>query len=240
MISVQGLTKRYGPIEAICDLSFEVGERQIVGFLGPNGAGKTTTMRILAGFIPATQGRAVLAGYDVHREPIEVKRRLGYLPENVPLYPEMIVKSYLRYVAEIKGVLRPSRIKEVNRVIERCGLEPIADRVIRHISKGYRQRVGLAQALIGNPPVLILDEPTVGLDPKQIVGIRKMIKDLEGDHTVLLSTHILPEVAMICSRVIILNQGRIVAEEEMSSLRGDRSLEDLFIEAISTESEAPA
>ena len=240
MISVQGLTKRYGPIEAICDLSFEVGERQIVGFLGPNGAGKTTTMRILAGFIPATQGRAVLAGYDVHREPIEVKRRLGYLPENVPLYPEMIVKSYLRYVAEIKGLSRSSAINEVDRVMERFGVASIADRTIRHISKGYRQRVGLAQALIGNPPVLILDEPTVGLDPKQIVSIRQTIKDLADDHTVLLSTHILPEVAMICGRVIILNEGRIVAQEEMGGLTGDRSLEEVFMEAISVDSEQPA
>ena len=240
MIEVKGLTKHFGPIEAVHDVSFTVEQGEIVGFLGPNGAGKTTTMRILTGFIPATRGTAVLAGFDVHEKPLEVKRRVGYLPENVPLYPEMLVKSYLRYVAEIKGLSRSSAINEVDRVMERFGVASIADRTIRHISKGYRQRVGLAQALIGNPPVLILDEPTVGLDPKQIVSIRQTIKDLADDHTVLLSTHILPEVAMICGRVIILNEGRIVAQEEMGGLTGDRSLEEVFMEAISVDSEQPA
>ncbi len=240
MIEVKGLTKHFGPIEAVHDISFSVQQGEIVGFLGPNGAGKTTTMRILTGFIPATRGTAVLAGFDVHEKPLEVRRLVGYLPENVPLYPEMLVKSYLRYVAELKGLSRASGKDEVGRVMERCGVEPIAGRTIRHISKGYRQRVGLAQALIGNPPVLILDEPTVGLDPKQIISIRQTIKELADDHTVLLSTHILPEVAMICGRVIILNEGRIVAEEKMSDLAGERSLEDTFIAAISSETEQPA
>lgn len=240
MIEVKGLTKRYGPIEALNDISFGVEKGEIVGFLGPNGAGKTTMMRILTGFVPATRGTAVVAGFDVHEKPLEVKRLVGYLPENVPLYPEMLVRSYLRYVAEIKGLSRSSAKSEMGRVMERCGVASIADRTIRHISKGYRQRVGLAQALIGNPPVLILDEPTVGLDPKQIISIRQTIKELADEHTVLLSTHILPEVAMICGRVIILNQGRIVAQEAMADLAGDRSLEEVFIEAISAESEQTA
>lgn len=240
MIEVKGLTKRYGPIEALNDISFSVEKGEIVGFLGPNGAGKTTMMRILTGFVPATRGTAVVAGFDVHKKPLEVKRLVGYLPENVPLYPEMLVRSYLRYVAEIKGLSRSSAKSEMGRVMERCGVASIADRTIRHISKGYRQRVGLAQALIGNPPVLILDEPTVGLDPKQIISIRQTIKELADEHTVLLSTHILPEVAMICGRAIILNQGRIVAQEAMADLAGDRSLEEVFIEAISAESEQTA
>lgn len=240
MIEVKGLTKRYGPIEALNDISFGVEKGEIVGFLGPNGAGKTTMMRILTGFVPATRGTAVVAGFDVHEKPLEVKRLVGYLPENVPLYPEMLVRSYLRYVAEIKGLSRSSAKSEMGRVMERCGVASIADRTIRHISKGYRQRVGLAQALIGNPPVLILDEPTVGLDPKQIISIRQTIKELADEHTVLLSTHILPEVAMICGRAIILNQGRIVAQEAMADLAGDRSLEEVFIEAISAESEQTA
>lgn len=240
MIEVKGLTKRYGPIEAIDDISFGVEKGEIVGFLGPNGAGKTTMMRILTGFVSATRGTAVVAGFDVHKKPLEVKRLVGYLPENVPLYPEMLVRSYLRYVAEIKGLSRSDARSEVGRVMERCGVVSIADRTIRHISKGYRQRVGLAQSLIGNPPVLILDEPTVGLDPKQIISIRQTIKELADEHTVLLSTHILPEVAMICGRVIILNQGRIVAQEAMADLAGDRSLEEVFIEAISAESEQTA
>lgn len=240
MIEVKGLTKRYGSIQAIHDLSFKIEKGEIVGFLGPNGAGKTTTLRILTGFIPATNGTAVVAGHDVRKKPMDVRRLTGYLPENVPLYPEMRVRSYLQYVAEIKGLYRSSAKNEVDRVMERCGVTAIADRTIRHISKGYRQRVGLSQALIGDPPVLILDEPTVGLDPKQIISIRQTIKELADQHTVLLSTHILPEVAMICRRVIILNEGRIVAQEEMSDFAGTRSLEDTFIAAISAEAEQRA
>ena len=218
MIDVQDLKKAYGTYEAVRGISFHIEQGEIVGFLGPNGAGKTTSMRVLAGYHPATQGIARVAGFDVHTHPLEVKKRLGYLPENVPLYLEMVVARYLMYVAEVKGITRSKRKSAVADVLERCGLTHMQSRIIRNLSKGYRQRVGLAQALLGNPPVLILDEPTVGLDPKQIVGIRQMIKDLANDHTVLLSTHILPEVSMICDRVLILHQGRIVARNRIDAL----------------------
>ncbi len=218
VIEVRGLTKAYGPIVAIRDVSFEVEEGEIIGFLGPNAAGKTTTMRILTGFSPPSRGVARIAGFDVRRDPIEVKRRVGYLPESVPLYPEMLVAKFLHYVAAVRGIPRRERSREVDCVIERCGLESMRRRVIRNLSKGYRQRVGLAQALVGNPPVLILDEPTVGLDPKQIIEIRDMIRSLAKEHTVLLSTHILPEVTMVCERVIIIHRGRIVAQDSVSRL----------------------
>ncbi len=220
MIEVKGLTKYYGPIAAVDDVSFRVESGEILGFLGPNAAGKTTTMRILTGFSPPTSGTAMIEGFDIARNPIEVKRRVGYLPENVPLYGEMLVSSFLRYVAEVKGIARSSRTREVNLAMERCGVAHMATRLIANLSKGYRQRVGLAQALLGNPPVLILDEPTVGLDPQQIIEIRQMIKDLAKEHTVLLSTHILPEVTMICQRVLIINRGRIVAQDSMENLVG--------------------
>ncbi len=238
MIHVAGLTKFYGPIAALSDASFDVGQGEIIGFLGPNGAGKSTAMRILTGFASATRGTARVAGFEVHSNPLEVKRRVGYLPERVPLYEEMTVKGFLRYVTEVKGVPRMGRTAEVGRVMERCGLGEIGGRLIRNVSKGFRQRVGLAQALVGNPPVLILDEPTVGLDPRQIVDIRQMIKDLGKEHTVLLSTHILPEVAVVCERVIIINQGRIVTQDRLENLAGpgaSRTLEDAFIQAISAE-----
>ena len=221
MIDVKGLTKYYGPIAAIKDVTFHVEQGEIVGFLGPNGAGKTTTMRILTGFSSASSGTAAVAGFDIRENPIEVKRRVGYMPEHAPLYDEMLVSAFLRYVAEVKGVPRRERKREVGRVMERCGLEHMAKRVIRNLSKGYRQRVGLAQALIANPPVLILDEPTIGLDPKQIVDIRAMIKAFAKEHTVLLSTHILPEVQMVCERVLIINEGRLVAQDTLASLAGD-------------------
>lgn len=224
MISVKGLSKYYGAITAIEDVTFEVEQGEIVGFLGPNGAGKTTTMRILSGFSPPSRGTATIAGFDVSEDPVEVKRRIGYLPESVPLYHEMTVFKFLRYVAEIKDVPRRERTKEVERVMERCGLSHMAKRVIRNLSKGYRQRVGLGQALLANPPVLILDEPTVGLDPKQIIDIRHMIKELAHEHTVLLSTHILPEVTMICERVLIINQGRLVAKDVLEDLASEKSL----------------
>lgn len=220
MIEVAGLTKFYGQIPAITDVSFDVAQGEIIGFLGPNAAGKSTTMRILTGFMPATEGKACVAGFDVAEDPLSVKSRVGYLPENVPLYGEMLVTSFLRYVAEIKGVPRTGIVNEVGHAMERAGLTEMAMRPIGNLSKGYRQRVGLAQALIGSPPVLILDEPTVGLDPKQIIEIRNMIRDLAEGHTILLSSHILPEVAMICNRVLIIHQGRIVAEEHMSDLAG--------------------
>lgn len=241
MIEVNGLTKYYGPIAALVDVTFQVGQGEVIGFLGPNGAGKSTAMRILTGFATASRGTARVAGYEVHENPIEVKRRVGYMPERVPLYDEMVVRGFLDYVAEVKGVPRSVRRAEVARVIERCGVGEMADRLIRNLSKGYRQRVGLAQALIASPPVLILDEPTVGLDPKQIVEIRQMIRDLGKDHTVLLSTHILPEVAMVCEQVIIINQGRIVAQERLENLTGTgarRTLEDVFMEAIAVERSA--
>ena len=220
MIEVNALTKYYGPLAAIDHVSFHVEQGEIIGFLGPNGAGKTTTMRILTGFSPASSGSAKVAGFDIRENPIDVKRRIGYLPESVALYPEMVVSKFLSYVAVVKGVPRSKRRAEVDRVIERCGVGPVAKRLTRNLSKGFRQRVGLAQALIGNPPVLILDEPTVGLDPRQIVEIRQMIRDLAKEHTVLLSTHILPEVSMVCERVIIIHQGRIVAQDTMANLAG--------------------
>lgn len=218
MIDVQHLTKRYGPIAAVADVSFHVDQGEIIGFLGPNAAGKSTTMRVLTGYIPATSGKATVAGFDVSTHPLEVKRRVGYLPENVPLYPEMLVESFLMYAATVKGVARKQRGDEISRVVARCGLEDMTRRPVGNLSKGYRQRVGLAQALIGSPPVLILDEPTVGLDPRQIIEIRQTIKDLARDHTVLLSTHILPEVAMICERVLIIHRGRVVAQDRVSAL----------------------
>lgn len=224
MIEVQNLTKAYGAVRAVNAISFDIQPGEIVGFLGPNGAGKTTTMRILTGYHPATSGTATVAGYDVHTHPLEVKKRVGYLPESVPLYLEMVVASYLSYVAELKGVGRSKRKSAVADVMERCGLSHMQSRLIQNLSKGYRQRVGLAQALLGNPPVLILDEPTVGLDPKQIIGIRQMIKDLAEQHTVLLSTHILPEVSMVCKRVLILHKGQIVAEKSMDDLASASTL----------------
>ena len=231
MIEVSGLTKVYGSITAVRDLSFRVEEGEIIGFLGPNGAGKSTTMRVLTGFTPPTKGIAKVAGFHIEDHPIEVKRRVGYMPENVPAYGEMVVRSFLRYVAAVKAVPRGGVETEVDRVMERSGLREMADRVIRNLSKGYRQRLGLAQALIGNPPVLILDEPTSGLDPKQIVDIRQLIKGLAPEHTVLLSTHILPEVTMVCERVIIINRGRIVAQDTMHNLTGG-DIEAIEVEAL--------
>ncbi len=229
MIVANGLTKYYGQFAAIEQVDFSVEKGEIIGFLGPNGAGKTTTMRVLTGFTPPSRGTAEIAGYDITKDPVEVKRRVGYLPESVPLYDEMLVCSFLSYVAEVKGVASGQRRLEVERVMERCGLSHMSHRVLRNLSKGYRQRVGLAQALIGNPPVLILDEPTVGLDPQQIIEIRQMIKELGADHTVLLSTHILPEVTMVCQRVLIINKGRIVAQDTMQNLAGANSVIELEV-----------
>lgn len=242
MIEVKALTKNYGSIAAVRDLSFEIGKGEIVGFLGPNGAGKSTTMRILTGFFPASSGTARVAGFEVHAEPLEVKRRVGYMPERVPLYDEMTVNAFLRYAANIKGVERGRIAAEADRVAERCGVADIQARLIRNLSKGYRQRVGLAQALLGAPPVIILDEPTAGLDPKQIIEIRTMIKELGQDHTILLSTHILPEVAMVCERVIIIHRGRLVRQARLDDFAkaGGGSLEDAFMAAITAEAEAAA
>src|SRR5499426_2502292 len=220
MIQVDQLTKRYGPVTAIQDVSFSVEKGQIVGFLGPNGAGKSTTMKILSCFMPATHGSARVAGFDVFSQSLEARRRIGYLPENAPLYADLPVSAYLDFVAEIKGVSRSVRKARVADVMDRCFVSDMQHRLISKLSKGYRQRVGLAQALLGDPEVLILDEPTIGLDPKQIVEIRSPIRSLAGQHTVILSTHILPEVSMVCDGVVTINRGRIVAQGTESELVG--------------------
>ena len=219
MITVENLTKRYPNKKAIDGVSFQVEKGEILGFLGPNGAGKTTTMRIITGFMPASEGTVRLDGFDVFEKPLEVRRRIGYLPENPPLYLEMSVTGYLRFVAKIKGVPKEKIAAEVKRVMERVNITDVQDRIIAKLSKGYKQRVGLAQALLNDPPVLILDEPTIGLDPKQIHQIRELIKDLAGNHTVVLSTHILPEVEQTCHRVIIIDRGKIVAVDTPQNLR---------------------
>ena len=211
MIEVENLTKRYGPTLAVSDVSFRVEKGEILGFLGPNGAGKTTTMRVITGYLPASDGKVRVAGYDVHDEPLEAKRRTGYLPETPPVYPDMTVTEYLSFVARIKGVARRDVKKRVDEVSEKCAVSDVRHRQIGKLSKGYRQRVGLAQALIHNPDVLVLDEPTAGLDPKQIIETRELIKGLAGQHTVVLSTHILPEVSKTCQRVVVINAGKIVA-----------------------------
>ena len=218
MIEVQHLTKRYGRVTAVDDVSFRVEPGEILGFLGPNGAGKTTTMRILTGYMPATEGRATVAGYDVFTHPIEAKRRTGYLPETPPLYPDMTVREYLDFVARIKGVPAGERKSRVDAVMKRTHVDDMAARACGKLSKGYRQRVGLAQAIIHNPEVLILDEPTAGLDPKQRNETRQLIKDLAGDHTIVLSTHILPEVSATCQRVVIIAKGRVVAVDTPDNL----------------------
>ena len=218
MIEVQHLSKRYGPFTAVSDVSFRVERGEILGFLGPNGAGKTTTMRVLTGYMPPTEGKAIVAGYDVQEQPIEAKRRTGYLPETPPLYTEMTVKDYLTFVAKIKGVPRSERSSRVASAMERTRVADVANRHCGKLSKGYRQRVGLAQALLHNPEVLILDEPTAGLDPKQIIETRQLIKQLAGDHTIILSTHILPEVSQTCQRVVIINKGRVVAVDTPDNL----------------------
>ena len=218
MIEVENLTKEYGDFRAIDGITFSVEKGEILGFLGPNGAGKTTTMRILTCFFPPTSGTAKVAGFDCFTESLEVRKRIGYLPESVPLYLEMKVKDYLEFAAGLKGVDPREVNKKVTKVMGDCGIEQMAGRLIKELSKGYRQRVGLAQALVNDPEVLILDEPTIGLDPRQIIEIRKLIKELAGRRTVILSTHILPEVSMICKRVIIINRGRLVAVDTPDNL----------------------
>ncbi|RJP22469.1 MAG: ATP-binding cassette domain-containing protein [Candidatus Abyssobacteria bacterium SURF_5] len=224
MIEVEHLTKNYGQISAISDVSFTVNRGEILGFLGPNGAGKTTTMRILTCFIPATSGSARVAGFDVFTQSLEVRRRIGYLPERVPLYGEMEVDAYLEFVARMKGVPARDRKRAIEEVKDKCGIRDISGRLVAKLSRGYAQRVGIAQALLNEPEVLILDEPTVGLDPNQIVEIRNLIKSLAGKRTIILSTHILPEVSMICDSVAIINEGRIVARDSLSSLEADRQM----------------
>ena len=218
MIEVQSLTKRYGRATAVDGVSFHVQKGEILGFLGPNGAGKTTTMRILTCYLPPTEGAAKVAGYDVFSQPMEVKKRVGYLPETPPLYPDMSVREYLDFCARIKGVAPGERRQRVADAVEKCRVGDVRDKLIGKLSKGYRQRVGLAQAILHNPDVLILDEPTAGLDPKQIIETRELIRSFAGSHTVILSTHILPEVSMTCGRVVIINKGRVVAEDTPENL----------------------
>jgi ABC-2 type transport system ATP-binding protein len=241
VIEVQHLTKRYGRVTAVEDVSFRVERGEILGFLGPNGAGKTTTMRILTGYMPATEGKAIVAGFDVFDEPVEAKRRTGYLPETPPLYPDMTVAEYLSFVAKIKGVPAAGRTDRIRTVMERTRIADMANRQCAKLSKGYRQRVGLAQAIIHNPDVLILDEPTAGLDPKQIIETRQLIKELAGDHTIILSTHILPEVSQTCQRVVIINKGHVVAVDTPDALTARlRGSETMYVQVDAGAADAAA
>src|SRR5271169_6056188 len=231
MIKVEGLTKRYARHVAVDNISFEVEKGQIVGFLGPNGAGKTTTMRVLTCFLPPSSGKATVAGFDVLENPMEVKKRIGYLPETPPLYPEMEVVEYLTFVGRLKHIPSKELTRRVGEVMEKCAVSDVRDKLISKLSKGYRQRVGLAQAIIHNPDVLILDEPTAGLDPKQINETRDLIKSLAGDHTIILSTHILPEVEQTCEQVLIINKGKLVATDSVQNLQARaRGAESVVLE----------
>jgi ABC-2 type transport system ATP-binding protein len=238
MIDVQNLTKNYGTYLALREVSFEVQKGEIVGFLGPNGAGKTTTMRILTGYLPPSSGTARVAGYDVFADSLQVRKRIGYLPETVPLYPEMSVWDYLDFAARLRGV--SDRDPAIERAMELTNIADRADTLIGRLSKGYRQRVGIAQAIVHEPEVLILDEPTIGLDPKQIIEVRNLIKSLAGEHTVILSTHILPEASQICSRVLIINEGKIVAEDTPERLGARvRGAEHFFLQVAQPAPEIP-
>lgn len=218
MIEVRGLTKSYGDRLAIKNLNFSVSKGEVVGFLGPNGAGKSTTMKIITGYMAPSEGSVKVAGYDVFENPVEVKRHIGYLPETPPVYGDMEVDDYLAFVARLKGVKRPSVKPFVERALEKTGLTEVRKRMIQNLSKGFKQRVGLAQALVNDPEILILDEPTVGLDPKQVHEVRNLIRELRGHHTIVLSTHILPEVQASCQRIIIINRGEIIAEDSLEGL----------------------
>ena len=231
MISVKELTKRYAHTTAVDNISFEVAKGQIVGFLGPNGAGKTTTMRILTCFMPPSSGTATVAGFDVLEQPMAVKKRIGYLPETPPLYPEMETGEYLKFVGQLKGLSGAELQKRIDYVCERCAIADVRNKLLGKLSKGYRQRVGLAQAIIHNPDVLILDEPTAGLDPKQINETRDLIKSLAGSHTIILSTHILPEVEQTCEQVVIINKGKLVATDSVRNLQARaRGAESVVLE----------
>jgi ABC-2 type transport system ATP-binding protein len=231
MIEVQNLTKRYGPVTAVNDVTFRVEAGEILGFLGPNGAGKTTTMRIITGYMPATEGKVVVAGHDVFEQPVKAKRHTGYLPETPPLYPDMTVREYLNFVARIKAVPRRDIKSRVDQVMKKTWVADMANRHCAKLSKGYKQRVGLAQAIIHNPDVLVLDEPTAGLDPKQIIETRQLIRELAGTHTIVLSTHILPEVSQTCQRVVIINRGRVVAVDTPANLTARlRGSETMFLQ----------
>jgi ABC-2 type transport system ATP-binding protein len=224
MIQVERLSKRYGTVKAVDRLTFEVGRGEIVGLLGPNGAGKTTTMRMLTTYLPPTSGRASLAGHDILDEPLEVRRRVGYLPENVPLYTEMRVREFLTFRAKLKDIPRSRRRAAIDEVIARCALGEVEDRVLGHLSKGYRQRVGLAEAMVHDPDILILDEPTAGLDPIQIREVRALIRELGDRHTILLSTHIMSEVEAVCGRVIIIARGRIAVDDRLDRLQAESTI----------------
>ena len=235
MIEVNNLSKSYGDYKAVSDATFSAARGQIVGFLGPNGAGKTTTIRMLATYLPPSSGKATIAGFDIVSQADEVRKRIGYLPENPPLYPEMTVREYLKFIAEIKGVPRAAMVERIDKVMEQCFITDVRNKLCQHLSRGYRQRVGLAQAIIHEPQVIILDEPTSGLDPKQIIEIRQLIRSLGEAHTVLLSTHILPEVSMVCNKVVIINRGRVVIESMLNQLTKEKDLEQIFLESVSRE-----
>src|SRR5258708_20309507 len=232
MIEVKNLTKAYGDFVAVRNVSFKAESGSILGFLGPNGAGKTTTMRIITGYMPATAGTVVIDGLDIFSESLEARRKIGYLPENPPLYLDMRVEAYLRFVARLRGVPRAKVEEALDHMLEVCGLTDMAHRICGQLSKGYRQRVGLAQALIHIPPVLVLYEKTIGLDPRQIHEIRELIRGLSGERTIVLSTHILPEVSQICDKVVIINDGRVVLEEQIAEIPAGTSLEEVFPHAF--------
>lgn len=235
MIEVHGISKSYGDYIAVSNVTFSAKKGDVVGFLGPNGAGKTTTIRMLATYLPPSGGTAKLAGYDIVTQSDDVRRSIGYLPENPPLYGDMTVEEYLKFVGQIKGVPGKKLRSRVDEVLGRCFIGDVRHKLCQHLSRGYRQRVGLAQAIIHEPQVIILDEPTSGLDPKQIIEIRQLIKSLGESHTVILSTHILPEVSMVCSKVVIISKGRVVVESDLASLSRDKSLEQIFIDSVSKE-----
>jgi len=239
VIEVSNLVKKYGDFTAVQGISFNVAKGEILGLLGPNGAGKSTTMKILSAFMPASSGSVKVAGFDVFDEPFEVKKRVGYLPETPPLYQEMRVRDYIEYVADLKHLEKARRKERVDFVIDRCGLKENERRIIGTMSKGFKQRVGIAQALVHDPEVVILDEPTVGLDPVQIVEIRNLIKDLAGNHTVILSTHILPEVVMTCDKVVLINHGKVMVDDTVGALTrggtGD-TLEQAYLKIVTGES----
>ena len=240
MIEVRNLTKRYGDLLAVDAVSFTAQQGEVVGFLGPNGAGKTTTMRIITGFLPATNGTVKVEGFDIFDDSLEVRKRIGYLPASPPLYHDMSVTSYLEFVGRIRGVPRAALPAAVDRAVQRCGLTEVTRRVLGHLSKGFRQRVGLAQAIIHEPRVLVLDEPTIGLDPRQIRDIRALVNELARERTVILSTHILQEVTQICQKVVIINEGRVVVEDQIEHLIQQGSLEEVFLRSISRSEEASA
>lgn len=235
MLKVKNLVKKYDKFVAVNDISFEIDKGEILGFLGPNGAGKSTTMNIISGYIKATSGNVLIGDYNIEEKSTEAKKLIGYLPENPPLYLDMKVNEYLKFVIELKNVKKEDRKSEVNRVISLTGLDDVKDRLIRNLSKGYKQRVGIAQAIVGNPDLVILDEPTVGLDPNQIIEIRNLIKSLKNEHTVIISTHILSEVEMLCDKVVIINKGEIKADDKLENLTKDKSLEEVFVELTNQE-----